>query len=523
MHELLDQLLSQLKGAWRYRWYAVIVAWIIAIGGWIAVYLMPDRYEASARVFVDTGTVLRPLLLGLTVQPNLEQTTAMMSRTLISRPNLEKVIQMAGLEGNLKSTEDRVQLIGRLMTEVSIKSAGKENLYTISFTNQDPQVAKRVVQSLLSLFMKATVDDSRADSEAAQRFIDEQVKDYSDQLLVAETAISQFKRQHIGLMPGEGRDYYARLADAKMAQDGAALELKEAENSRDVIRNQLERGAKASPVPVDGRKAADRVGSPIDARIQTLEQKVDTLRLTYTEQHPDIVSSLRAIAQLKEQKEAEAKLQNEAEAKLGNASPSAAQAKDPVYQQLTVALTTAESNVARVRARIAEFGRRYTNLQASANAAPQVEAQYTQLTRDYAVIKARYDELLRRRESAKISGQMESSDLATSFRVIDPPHVPSKPNSPDRLRLMTIILFGALGGGFGVAYLISQLRPAVNDERRLKEVSGLPVLGTLAMTWTAAQKARRVWGMVVFLISFVSLLSAYVAIMATLVLTVSRA
>ena len=172
MHELAEQVLSHLKAIWRYRWYAIVFAWIIALGGWIAVYLMPDRYKASARVYVDTQSVIRPLLAGLTVQPNVDQMIAMMGQTLISRPNLEKVIRMADIDIRLKTAEDREQLITRLGKDLEIQSAGRENLYTIAYFDKDPQVAKRVVQSLLTLFIEGSVVDNRKDSDTARRFID---------------------------------------------------------------------------------------------------------------------------------------------------------------------------------------------------------------------------------------------------------------------------------------------------------------------------------------------------------------
>ena len=96
------------------------------------------------------------------------------------------------------------------------------------------------------------------------------------------------------------------------------------------------------------------------------------------------------------------------------------------------------------------------------------------------------------------------------------------PKAPNRRLLMSLVLVAALGGGLGAAFLISQIRPTLNDERRLREVSGLQVLGTVAMAWTDAQQARRTRGLVALLISFASLLSAYAAIMAGLVLTASR-
>jgi polysaccharide chain length determinant protein (PEP-CTERM system associated) len=196
---------------------------------------------------------------------------------------------------------------------------------------------------------------------------------------------------------------------------------------------------------------------------------------------------------------------------------------DPAYLQLAASLTTAEADVAAKKTRVAEYTRRYAELQAAANAVPQIEAEYTQLTRDYDVNKARYDELLRRRESAEITGDMEVTDAAMGFRVIDPPQLPLAPVAPNRPFLMTMVLFAALGSGLGIAFLISQLKPTIYDERRLREVTGLAVLGTVTMSWTEAQRKRRARWLGAFVLSFLSLISAYVAIMAMLILTVSRA
>jgi uncharacterized protein involved in exopolysaccharide biosynthesis len=139
------------------------------------------------------------------------------------------------------------------------------------------------------------------------------------------------------------------------------------------------------------------------------------------------------------------------------------------------------------------------------------------------VTKGNYEKLLSRREQAQISGDMESNANVMDFRVIDPPQVPAVPAAPNRRLMITMVLLGAIAAGIGFAFLISQLRPTFSDERRLREVSGLPVFGTVIMAWTPAQKAKRRKGLIGFLFSCLSLLSAYAAIMATLVLTAARA
>lgn len=509
MHELADQLRFHLKATWRYRWIAVVVAWTIALGGWTAVYLTPDRHEAYARVYVDTQSMLRPLLSGLAVQPNVDQMVSMMSRTLISRQNVEKVIQMADMEAGLYTPEAREQLITRLSNELSIKSGGRENLYAIAYADQDREQAKRVVQSLLTIFMQGSVGNKRKDSDSAQHFIEEQLQSYSAQLVAAENAVTEFKRRHQGLTPGAGQDYYSRLSDARAALRQGMLELRVALNSRDAIKQQLAGDAEITSLRGE-KRAAVQTFSETDTRVRALEQKLDDLRLIYTDRHPDIVAIERTIAQLKEQGMAADKIQK----------PALDAPQSLVYQQLAVALASAEANVAAMKARAEEYTIRYSELQAAANALPQVEAEYKQLTRDYEVIKVRYDKLLERRESARISGDVEASDAVMEFRIVDPPQVPLTPKTPDRRRLMTLVLFAALGGGLGIAFLFSQIRATFNDERTLREASGLQVLGTIAMAWTDKQRKRQAWGSIALVFSFLGLMSVYVAIMAPLVMTV---
>jgi polysaccharide chain length determinant protein (PEP-CTERM system associated) len=519
---LLDQLYSYLRSAWYYRWQATAIAWIVALAGWTVVYLMPNSYEANARVFVDTQSMLRPLLTGLAVQPNTDQVVAMMSRTLISRVNVEKLVQMAGMGSAQQTADGHEQLIARLTRGLAVRSAGQENLYTISYSDRDREQAKRVVQSLLTIFVEGSVGNKRRDSDSALQFIEEQLRNYSEKLVAAENAVTEFRRKHQGLMPGEGRDFFAALSEAKATHRRAALELKEAVNSRDAIKQQISAEARSAPQAQD-MAAGPQAQSELDLRILALEQRLDGLRLTYTEQHPDIVSLVRVIEQLKEQKAAEEKQRKPAAGGVARTVARTPQGQPSFYDQLMVSLATAEANVAAMRARVAEYETRFSELQAAANALPQIDAEYKQLTRDYEVIRARYNLLLERREQAQISGAVEASDAGMGFRIIDPPQVPLAPNAPDRPRLMTLVLLAALGCGFGFAFLMTQLKVTFDDERKLREASGISVLGSVALALNDDQRRRRARGVFALALSYLSLLSAYGAIMASLILLGARA
>src|SRR5574338_795868 len=140
MEELVTQLVGYLRGMWRFRWWGLALAWLIGIAGSVFVYLMPDKYESSARIFVDTQSVLRPLMSGLAVQPNIDQQVAILSRTLISRPNVEKLITMADLDLGVRSQKEREALIDSLSNGLQIRPAdrGSNNLFLLAYADTQP-------------------------------------------------------------------------------------------------------------------------------------------------------------------------------------------------------------------------------------------------------------------------------------------------------------------------------------------------------------------------------------------------
>src|ERR1700687_4113295 len=145
MDQLLDQVLEHLRGIWLRRFWGLAAAWVVAVGGLVFALFTPAQYEASARVFVDAQSVLKPLMVGLTVQPNIEQQVKMLADTLMARPNVEKLIQRADLDHNAKTEQDRNVLIEELTRSVQLTRSTKDNLFSLSYRDTDPKRAKRVV------------------------------------------------------------------------------------------------------------------------------------------------------------------------------------------------------------------------------------------------------------------------------------------------------------------------------------------------------------------------------------------
>ncbi len=510
MDQVLQQILGYAKAAWHRRWWGVAVAWLVCIVGWTWVMMIPDRYEASARVYVDTQTLLKPLLSGLAAEPNVEQQIKLMTRQLVSRPTLEKVARMTDLDVKAKTPEQTEAMLDGLASKISIADAGRENLYTISYQDANGDLAKKVVQSLLTIFVETSLGKTRQDISSSQRFIEEQLQQYQQKLTDAENALTEFKRKHIGMMPGQGGGYYAKLAETSAQLRQAQLDQQEAVNRR----NQLKRQLADEEPELTAAAAAVSTHSEIDGRIQALEKQMDLLRLQYTDLHPDIQSTKRLIEKLEAQKKIDL-----AERK---ADPAGARIQNPVYQQLTIAIAEADATVASLSARVAEYRRRYGELRKASNMIPQVEQEYTQLMRDYDVYHQNYDALLKRRESVTMSGEVESKTDTVDFRVIDPPFVPSQPAWPNRPLLLSMVTLGGLAAGVAAAFLLSQLRRTVTDRRTLRELTGLPLLGAVARVETDETRRRKRKGLLTYLAALGSLIAAYGAVV-ILQLVVSRA
>jgi len=401
-------------------------------------------------------------------------------------------------------------MLNDLASKISIADAGRENLYTISYQDANGELAKKVVQSLLTIFVESSLGKTRQDISSSQRFIEEQLQQYQQKLTEAENELKEFKQKHIGMMPGQGGDYYAKLAEVSTQLRQAQLDQQEAINRRDQLKRQL---SDEEP-ELTAAAAAGATNSEIDDRIQALQKQMDQMRLQYTDLHPDVQATKRLIEKLEAEKKADLAKHK--------ADPSGSKIQNPVYQQLTLSIAEADANVSSLRARVAEYHRRYAELRNASNMIPQVEQEYTQLMRDYDVYRQNYDALLKRRESVTMSGEVESKTDTVDFRVIDPPFVPSQPAWPNRPLLLSLVTLGGLGAGIAVAFLLSQLRRTVTDRRVLRELTGLPLLGAVSRVETDETRRRKRKGLLTYLAALGSLIAAYGAVM-VLQLLVSRA
>lgn len=524
MDELISQMSTATKGLWQHRWLGLWVAWVTAAIGAGVVLWVPDKYEATARIFVDTQSILKPLMSGLAVQPNVDQQVVMLSRTLISRPNIEKLIRMADLDLKTQSKEAQDVLIDSLMKTLEVKTSGRDNLYLLAYRDSSPEKAKRVIQSLVSIFIESSQGDTRKDANTARKFIDEQIKANVTKLEEAEARLKDFKVRNMELQNPEGGDMVAKVGAVGAQLSQAQLELREAENARDAAKQQLQvEKTQASDITANSllQESAMSVLTPeVDARIEAQRRNLDMLLQRFTEEHPDVISARRLIKELEVFK----RRQMQELRKTALANPGAVVSNNSLaYQELSRVLATSEVQVAALRARVAEYETRLRRARELMKTAPQIEAELAQLNRDYEINKKNYNDLVTRRESAALSGDLESTTGMADFRLIDPPRASPKPVAPNRLLLMPVALLVALAAGLVSAFMASQLRPVFFDGRSLAQSLGLPLLGAVTLVLGAGAVAREKTDFKKFIGATGGLVGVFVAGMLVLSLLTGKA
>ncbi len=482
MDELLRQVTITLRGMWKYRWLGLATAWLVGLAGLAFLLTVPVRYEAKARILVNTDSILKPLMTGLTVLPNDEQRITMLSRVLISRPNVDKLVREVGLDAKARTPEERERIVDDTIATLALSGGTRDSIYTLSFQDVDPRRAQKALQVLAAMFIESSKGGKAEDTDAAKAFIEEQIGVYEKKLQEAEGRLKQFRLRNLLVAPGEGRDYFVRMTEASNQLNQARLDLNEAQRSREALLKRL------SAEDTGGQPGAPTSGdtnsqiAEIDIRLESMKKNLDTLMQKYTEDHPDVVGARRVIRELEAQKKVLV-----ANRRPGDLTSAATTIQGPrAAESLKVSLAQTEATIASLSARVAEYSSRYERMKASATMVPQLEAEYAQLNRDYDVHKKNYESLVARRESAAMSGQMQAVAGVGDFRLVDPPRVTPRPVSP-QLGLFPLALLVALAAGLGAAFLAREARPTVFDGRSAREVTGLPLLGVVSVIASATE------------------------------------
>lgn len=504
MNSIIAQAMPTLQMVWRQKWYAVAAAWLVCSVGWIGVALIPTEYESSARIYLDADPLLTPLLRGLAADTDPTRHLDFLQRTLLSRPNLEQLVRLTDLDTAVTSPAARELLFKHLATAITITPI-TPNLMTISFHDKDPATAKNVVQALLTIFSEKTAGSSRSEMDSAQRFLDEEIASYRDQLHAKDQQRAELARRYPDIVSsvepdsGDGGAARSRLDEAKTAVVKAQSELADAVTVRDSLQKQI---ASVPPMlSVDRAPQVIVTGriNPDEQRLEQMRSNLDALRLKYTDQHPDVIAARQEL------QEFEAEMKHSSSASDGAAKT---QIPNNVYDQLKVKLVDAEDRVAAARRQLSQADSEANRIDKIARSVPGVLLEVQDLDRDYGILKSNYEQLVARRQATQIADAADTKTEKIQFRIIDPPQVPLVPARPNRPVLVSVVLLAGLAGGVTAPIFMRQFDRSFATIAQLRDL-GLPILGSVTRISLGAARRKSAMQLAGVCASAVMLIAVY--------------
>ncbi|MCO6419884.1 hypothetical protein JYK14_27535 [Siccirubricoccus sp. KC 17139] len=471
--QFLTQLRRYGKSGWRHRWKAMLLAWTICALGWAVVSAIPDQYRATARLYADADMILGQLLRGIAVDNAPANQVDILQRTLLSQPNLERVIARTDLDLRVNSVAERETLLQRLAKDIRIATQTR-NLFTISYSDRDPRLARDVVQTLLTLFIESASSNDRQAMENARIFVNQQIASYEAQLREAERRRAEFRARYIDLLPQDALGGASRLEAARAGLLRLKGELQDAIVRRDMLKPQL------AALP---QTLTEPGGPGGEGRIAEAERALRELRLRFTEQHPDVVAARAALAELRASGAGSAPAR-------GTGASRATARPNPVYEQTKLRLIELDVQIASLERKVRDEETELERLETVARGAPQLQAESLNLDRDYNVLRRNYEELLARREAVQIAGAARNGTDRVRLEIVDPPVVPNLPTGPNRFLLASAVLAIGLGTGAGLALLLVQFDRGFYTLHDLRQL-GLPVLGSISSTLASGSAAAR--------------------------------
>jgi polysaccharide chain length determinant protein (PEP-CTERM system associated) len=395
----------------------------------------PKSYTSSSTIFVEEKNIIQPLMQGAAVATDVRDRATVAKELLFGRKILLQALEQAGWFSNKTSDLDKDRLIEDAKTRTKVLNVGR-NLIKIESTAPNPEQAFKTTQTFAELFVQESLGSQTRESEAAYEFINGQVEIYHDKLTSAEQGLKKFRSESVDARPGTEEEVQARVNALQQTIEKTRVELKEAEVKQASIEKQLSGEAEVTASLTREGQYATRAGE--------LQSQLENLRLSYHETYPDIIRIKHQIDDLKEMIATEQRhldTARESAKASGKLYIDDSVRANPLYQQLRSDLYGSKTNIETLKARLQESTQLLNNELGRARRIHGGEAELAELTRDYVVNRDIYQDLLRRRENARVSRNMDRGNQGLTLKINEPAFMPMQPSG---LRFMHFVLGGIL-------------------------------------------------------------------------------
>ncbi|HEV7777454.1 MAG TPA: XrtA system polysaccharide chain length determinant [Luteibacter sp.] len=456
--------------------FAVIALAALAVG-----LMWPKKYEASTTILAQESSIITPLMEGA-AQTTANKNRAGIARDVVfSRKVMGEILASGGWMSTHPTPIEQDRMIESIKSHTNVQTS-RDNLITISYFDSDPKRAYDVTRQLGQLFISESLASKQRESRDAYEFINSQVEAYRQKLTDAEDKLKSYRDANADARPGSEVDTNTRISQLRTQIENTRMAVMEKSSQAAAISAQLSGESEVN--------AIQTTGGIYQAQLAQLQGDLDHLLLTYTDEYPDVVRLRHQIQDLKQQMaQSDANRQNADRAGTPMPMENSVQ-MNPLYQQMKIQLATTRGDAAATAARLAASE---TMLQSELERSKRIansENVTSELTRDYNVNRDVYQDLLKRRENARVSMNLDAEQRGLTFLIQNPAVMPLVPSG---LRFMHFGLAGmalSLAIPFGLLFGLVRLDPRVRSVWQLERATGLSVLASIPFYPTPRDRRR---------------------------------
>lgn len=457
-----DLLYSLQREAIQHRRACVIIFLVVCFLALVVGWLLPKNFKTDAILYADETNIIEPLLEGraeVTEVDNVERAKEMIR----TRRILSEVAKKSGMIKETDSVAKQERAVSSLRASVSVKKVGKTH-FRISYSNSDPDVSFEVLRNTVNVFIEDAAKKKKDESVSAYRFIDSQVQSYKHQLELAEKNLKEFKS---GNRDGTEGAVQKRIDKLRSDIEDIKLDIEDWQARISSIRQQMNSESKY--------QTAKGKADNLKKRRLVLTDELEQLQLLYQESYPDIVSLKAQIAEI------DSSLADMGTFTGNVAGSGSEQSINPLFEELRKQKSDAEVNLKTQKRRLKSLKSLLEQEYERTERVASNQAELTELVRDYDVTREVYEEMLSRKESARLSMTLDLEGQGVAYKIQEPPVYPLQPSGIRFIHVAAIAPILALMIPLGLLLAYIMVDPRIRAVSSLKDMlpEGTELIGVV--------------------------------------------
>jgi polysaccharide chain length determinant protein (PEP-CTERM system associated) len=448
--------------------------------------IWPQNYKAASLILVDQKKTIQPLTEGVAVPTEVKEFAQIARELIKGHKIMNAILKKEGWLKDKPSPAEQERIMEGLRGRTQISSVGS-NLIMIEYRDKEAVQAANIANHLAELLLAASIEKKTQESGTAFEFLDKQVREYHKKLLEAENKLKEFRSKNIDAQPGTEAGIATRITEIRRSLEQTQLELAEALSKKGSIESQL---AGEAGVTVSLTREAQ-----YQAQLAQMQTELDKLRLSYHDTHPKVI---RVKHQMRDLAEAIANEKQPQEARVtanDNKQPFADKGVfiNPLHEELRREMSATKTTIDTLRVRIAQTEQRLKYELERGKRIHVGELMLAELTRDYEVNRDIYQQLLKRRENARVSMSLDQAEQGMNLRIQERAVVPVQPSGPRFLHFVAISLALGIGIPLGLIGAGIQFDPRVRFKSTISDKLSLPVLAVIPHLSTLREARWKAW------------------------------